>query len=80
MFDFKQLQESDPLKRMVERQIEQVEYSPMAIPEAYAPLAGAAIPYEMMPPFLQKLKDDHNMGLKELDAGRFTQGGWWRIC
>lgn len=68
MFDFKQLQESDPLKRMVERQTEQEEYSPMAPPDAYSPPAGEAIPYEKMPRFLQELMDDHNTGLEELDA------------
>lgn len=68
MFDFKKLQESDPLKRIVEKQTEQEEYSPMDPPDAYAPPGGEAIPYEKLPLLLQKLMDEHKTGLKELDA------------
>lgn len=68
MFDFKKLQENDPLKRMVEKQTEQEEFSPMNPPDAYAPPAGETIPYEKLPPFLQKLVDEHRNGLKELEA------------
>jgi len=56
MFDFKKLQESDPLKRIVEKQSEQEEFSPMDPPDAYAPPAGEAIPYEKLPSFLQKIR------------------------
>lgn len=68
MFDFKKLQENDPLKRMVEKQTEQEEFSPMNPPDAYAPPAGEAIPYEKLPSLLQKLVDEHRNGLKELEA------------
>jgi hemerythrin-like domain-containing protein len=68
MLDIEKLQTTDPLKRMVEKQSEQEEFSPMDPPDAYSPPGGEAIPYEKMPPFLQKLMDEHNAGLKELDA------------
>lgn len=68
MFDFKKLQETDPLKRMVEKQTEQEEFSPMDPPDVYAPPAGEAIPYEKLPPFLQKLVDEHRNSLQELEA------------
>jgi hemerythrin-like domain-containing protein len=68
MLDIKKLQTTDPLKRMVEKQSEQEEFSPMDPPDAYSPPGEEAIPYEKMPPFLQKLMDENNAGLKELDA------------
>lgn len=68
MVDFKKLRETDPLKRLVEKQTEQEEFSPMNPPDAYAPPGGEAIPYEKMPPVLQKLMDEHETALKELDA------------
>jgi hemerythrin-like domain-containing protein len=68
MLDIEKLQTTDPLKRMVEKQSEQEEFSPMDPPDAYSPPGEEAIPYEKMPPFLQKLMDENNAGLKELDA------------
>ncbi|MCK6620402.1 MAG: hemerythrin domain-containing protein [Calditrichaceae bacterium] len=68
MFDFKKLQETDPLKRMVEKQTEQEEFSPMNPPDAYSPPAGEAIPYENLPPFLKKFVDEHRRCLSELEA------------
>lgn len=68
MFDFKKLQETDPLKRMVEKQTEQEEFSPMNPPDAYSPPAGETIPYENLPPFLQKFVDEHRRCLSELEA------------
>ena len=55
MLDIKKLQTTDPLKRMVEKQSEQEEFSPMDPPDAYSPPGIEAVPYEKMPLFLQKL-------------------------
>ncbi len=68
MTDFKNLQQVDPLKRMVERQTEKEEFSPMDPPDAYSPPGGKEIPYEEMHPFLQRLMDDHKKCVAELDA------------
>lgn len=66
MTDFKKLQNDDPLKRMVEKQSDQEEYSPMDPPES--PPGLEPIPYEKMPIFLQKFMDEHKACLKELAA------------
>lgn len=60
--------DDDPIKRMVEKQTDQEELSPMDPPEAYAPPQLEAIPYEEMHPFLQNLRDEHQDYIKELDA------------
>lgn len=58
----------DPLKRMVEKQTEQEEFSPMDPPEAYDPPQLEAIPYEEMHPFLQELRDEHKDYAEKLEA------------
>lgn len=68
MIDLKKLQETDPLKRVVEKQSGQEEFSPMNPPEAYAPPAMEPIPYEELPPFLQQLVDEHNRCREEVEA------------
>ena len=60
--------EEDPLKRMVEKQTEQEELSPMDPPEAYDPPNLETIPYEKMHPFLQKLRDEHDDYTEKLDT------------
>lgn len=67
MLDMKNLQETDPLKRMVERQSEQKEYSPMDPPDAYSPPGIEAVPYDHMPLFIQKLMDEHKTFLQTLE-------------
>ncbi|NOG44972.1 MAG: hemerythrin domain-containing protein [Calditrichaeota bacterium] len=67
MENLQDLQNQDPLKRMVEKQTEQDEFSPMNPPEAYEPPDMDAIPYEKMPPFLQVLMDEHKNCIKQLD-------------
>lgn len=68
MDDFKNLRNIDPLKRLVEKQTEKEEFSPMAPPDAYSPPGIEAIPYEKMPAFLQKLMDEHKTCLKQLES------------
>ena len=67
MEDLKNLQKIDPLKRIVERQTEQEEFSPMDPPDAYTPPGGETIAYEKMHPFLQSLMDDHKACNEQLD-------------
>ncbi len=67
MFDLNKMQNTDPLKRMVEKQTNQKEFSPMSPPDAYDQPDTEAIPYEKMSPFIQKLMDDHKECLKKLD-------------
>lgn len=57
--NLKNLNENDPLKRVVEKQTNQQEFSPMNPPDAYLPPNTDAIPYEEMPSFLRCLMDDH---------------------
>jgi hemerythrin-like domain-containing protein len=68
MDDLKNLQNIDPLKRMVEKQSEQEEFSPMDPPDAYSPPGIETIPYEKMPSFLQKLMDEHNTCLRKIES------------
>ena len=66
--DFQNLKHTDPLDRSAHKQDEAPEFSPMNPPDAYAPPVSDAIPYEEMPPFLQKLMDDHRRFTEALDA------------
>jgi len=68
MLDLKQLRDVDPLKRVVEKETGQAEFSPMAPPDAYAPPALEDVPYEAMHPFLQGLMDDHKKMISALEA------------
>jgi len=56
------------LKRMVEKQSDQEELSPMDPPEAYEPPNLEAVPYEEMHPFLQELQDEHKAYVEKLDT------------
>lgn len=57
--DLKNLNKQDPLKRMVERQNETEEFSPMDPPDAFQPPALDEVKYEDMHPLIQSLMDDH---------------------
>lgn len=57
--DFKNLNKQDPLKRMVERQNETEEFSPMDPPDAFLPPALDEVKYEDMHPLIQSLMDEH---------------------
>ena len=65
---FDDINKADPLKRLVERETEQTELSPMDPPDAYAPPVMENIAYEEMHPVLQRLMDEHKNCLKELEA------------
>jgi hemerythrin-like domain-containing protein len=57
--DLKNLNKIDPLKRMVERQEETEEFSPMDPPDAFQPPALDEVKYEDMHPLIQSLMDEH---------------------
>ncbi len=66
--DLNNLNKQDPLKRMVERQNETEEFSPMDPPDAFKPPTLDAVKYEDMHPFLQTLMDEHKVGVKMINA------------
>jgi hemerythrin-like domain-containing protein len=68
MLDLKKLQQDDPLKRMVEKQTDQEELSPMNPPDAYSPPGLETVLYEDLPPVLKRLVDDHKVCQKKLEA------------
>jgi len=57
--DLKNLNKLDPLKRMVERQDETEEFSPMDPPDAFQPPALDDVKYKDMHPLIQSLMDEH---------------------
>ena len=57
--DLKNLNKQDPLKRMVERQKETEEFSPMDPPDAFQPPVLDEVKYEAMHPLIQSLIDEH---------------------
>lgn len=57
--DLKNLNKHDPLKRMVERQNETEELSPMDPPDAFQPPALDDAKYDDMHPLIQSLMDEH---------------------
>lgn len=66
--DMRKLAEDDPLIRNVEKDAGGDELSPMDPPDAYAPPATEAVPYEKLHPFLKRLVDDHRRIVERLDA------------
>lgn len=57
--DLKNLNKQDPLKRMVERQQETEEFSPMDPPDAFQPPVIDEVKYEDMHPLIQSLMNEH---------------------
>jgi len=57
--DLRNLNKQDPLKRMVERQTETEEFSPMDPPEAFKPPVLDEVKYEDMHPLIQRLMKEH---------------------
>ena len=81
MIDLKSLKNTDPLKRLVEKESGMDELSPMDPPDAFNPPNADTIPYEEMHPCLQKFMDDHQLYLKELETFektliQFKENGW----
>jgi hemerythrin-like domain-containing protein len=59
--DLKNLNKQDPIKRMVERQDETEEFSPMDPPDAFQPPSLDKVKYEDMHPLIQSLMDEHKV-------------------
>ncbi len=57
--DFQKINKQDPIKRMVERQQETEEFSPMDPPDAFQPPTVDEVKYEDMHPAIQSLMDEH---------------------
>ena len=66
--DLKNLNKQDPLKRMVERQEETEEFSPMDPPDAFKPPTLDKVKYEDMHPFIQTLMNEHVKGGEVIDT------------
>ena len=65
--DLQKLQKADPIKRMVERQNDTEEFSPMDPPDAFKPPKTEPIDYKKLPTFLKKLVDEHKVLTSELN-------------
>lgn len=70
--DLKNLNKQDPIKRMVERQNETEEFSPMDPPDAFKPPVLEDAKYENMHPIIQTLMDEHKECNKVIDAFEST--------
>ena len=70
--DLKNLNKQDPLKRMVERQNETEEFSPMDPPDAFQPPALDEVKYEDMHPLIQSLMDEHKVCNEVISAFEST--------
>jgi hemerythrin-like domain-containing protein len=68
MHDFNRLNETDPLKRMVEKESTQEEFSPMDPPEAFNPPNLDKVEYADMHPYLQMLMDEHRAAVEVLNT------------
>lgn len=65
--DLEKLQKADPIKRMVERQNDTEEFSPMDPPDAFKPPKAEPVEYDKLPAFLKKLVDEHKILTAELN-------------
>lgn len=59
--------EIDPLKRFVEKESSDEEFSPMNPPDVYSPPSLVEISYEQYHPFIQKFIDEHQNTIRELE-------------
>ncbi|MCH7524960.1 MAG: hypothetical protein IIC74_08125 [Bacteroidetes bacterium] len=66
--DLKNINKHDPLKRMVERQNETEELSPMDPPDAFKPPALDEVKYEDMHPLIQSLMNEHKVCNKVIES------------
>lgn len=67
MHHFRDLNESDPLKRIAEKGDFDEEFSPMNPPDPFNPPSLESTRYDDMHPFLKLLMDEHQMAIVELD-------------
>jgi hemerythrin-like domain-containing protein len=67
MIDLKQLSKQDPVKRNVDKGLEQVENSPMDPPDAYAEPSIEGVPYEEMPALIKLFMDEHKAAMDQIN-------------
>lgn len=63
----KKLNKTDPIRRNVEKGLEDTEHSPMDPPDAYEPPSVGDVKYEDMDPRLQKFMDEHTVATGHCD-------------
>lgn len=67
MDDLKKLNENDFLKRLVEKESGETEYSPMDPPDAFSPPVKDVVAYEDYHELIRKFIDEHKVSLAELN-------------
>lgn len=67
MIDLKQLSKSDPVKRNVEKGLENVEHTPLDPPDAYSTKEIAKINFEDFAPAIQQLMNEHKKALEKIE-------------
>lgn len=66
----------DPIKRFVEKQSDQSEWSPFDPPDAYSEQNIEEVPYSEMHPFLQRLMNEHQKYLGILEKFETSLVNW----
>ena len=74
--NLKELNKIDSLERIVEKDSDAEEMSPMDPPEAFASSTVEPVAYEDMYPLLQKLMDEHKVFVKVLDNFESSLTEW----
>lgn len=67
MIDLKKMNKAEPLKRNVEKGLEDSEHSPMDPPSAYEQPGKVKVSYEEMHAVLQLLMDEHKKALEKIN-------------
>lgn len=68
MIDLKQLAKTDPIKRNVEKGLEDVEHSPMDPPEAYTSSTVEEVPETEFASVIRLLITEHKLALEKIEA------------
>lgn len=68
MIDLKKLAKIDPVKRNVEKGLEQVEHTPMDPPAAYEQPGALKIAFENMDKPLQTFVEEHKIAIQQVEA------------
>ncbi len=68
MIDLKNLAKSDPVKRNVEKGLEQVEHTPMDPPSAYEQPGKLKVAFENMEKPLQTFVDEHKEAIEQIES------------
>ena len=68
----KSLNKKDPIKRRVEKDLEQEEYSPMDPPDAYEGTTAEKVSYDELDVLLQQYMDEHKAGIEKIE--QFEKG------